>query len=397
MRNGGTGAILTDSLTQTPSLCPGCAKSLPPAGRFCPHCGRPVAFAEPTLAPGPLVKASQQRMADAPPFPMLTWNGFLVAVGQGGTVQVFAEHDPQPVLQEGLPLDADLSSPALLLEGLLIAPGGAQAAVFDLASRVSQRAVEPARAQRLPLGGPLTSAAATDGRRWLAAPVRVGDRSEIRIWEYRPRRGLEPRPTLRPAAAQGDLDLHVWLVGDHLYAGVEGGTLTGYDLAAGTSLDTLAIPSGLKFSPVARSGPVPLARSQQEALYRLPAAAGHALQPLFHPQGESLWTWAEDGRALWVVAGSHLYRVDPRGGGETRLALRESGALCPALTRHGAFVLTPAGWLTSVRAANGQLEQVGHQRLYEGTAARSGAPAVLGGTLYVVDPEGNLAAWRPAP
>src|SRR5690606_36921793 len=121
-------------------------------------------------------------------------------------VQVHEEGVEAPVVQEGLSLDGDLSAPPLILEGLVVACGATQASVFDLAARAAGRSVEPARAQRLALGGPLTSAAATDGRSWLAAPVRVGDRCEVRVWRYRPRRGFEPRPTLRPAGGHPGQD-----------------------------------------------------------------------------------------------------------------------------------------------------------------------------------------------
>jgi hypothetical protein len=50
--------------------------------------------------------------------------------------------------------------------------------------------------------------------------------------------------------------------------------------------------------------------------------------------------------------------------------------------------------LTAVSFRDGQLEHAGQQRLFEGSIGHSGAPVVLGQTLYAVDPEGRLGAWR---
>jgi len=374
--------------------CTSCGSSSPRVARFCPGCGRRRARPEVALEPGLLRRKGLWRLADPPSFPLQTWQGHLVVVGRTGPLQVFLEGRDDPVLQEGVPLEGDLWCPALVLEGLLVVPGPRRAAVFDLAARLSGRPFEPPRGQTLALGGNLVSPMVTDGRRWLAAPVRVGDQCEVRVWEYRARRGLEARNSFRPGGAPAGQDLHAWLVGDHLYAGAGGGSLSGRDLATGEALDTLQVPGLLKSSPVVRGGPVPLVCSDRGALFRLPAERDGVLQPLFHAQGESLWTWVEEAGAVWVVAGSHLYRVDPRGGGETRVPLRDSGSLCPALARGGAFVMTAGGALAAVRCRNGQLEHVGQQNLFEGAVCRSGAPVVLGQTLYTVDPEGNLGAWR---
>ncbi len=388
--------MITDPTGTSPSTCPSCGGSSPRTARFCPVCGRQRTEPGVALEPGLLRRQGSWRLADPPSFPLQTWQGHLVVVGRTGTLQVFIEGQDGPVLQEGVPLEGDLSCPALFLEGLLVVPGPRRAAVFDLAARLSGRPFEPPRAQTLALGGSLVSAMVSDGRRWLAAPVRVGEQCEVRVWEYRVRRGLEARNPFRPGGVPADQDLHAWLVGDHLYAGASGGPLSGRDLATGEALDTLQVPGLLKSSPVVRSGPVPLVCSEQGALFRLPVARDGVLQPLFQAHGESLWTWVEEAGAVWVVSGSHLYRVDPRGGGETRVTLRDSGALCPALARGGAFVMAASGALAAVRCRNGQLEHVGQQNLFEGAVPRSGAPVVLGQTLYTVDPEGHLGAWMAA-
>lgn len=317
-----------------------------------------------------------------------------MVVGIQGGIQVFVEGQTEPVLEDEVRLEGDLFSPPLFLEGLLVVPGSTGLHVYDLAARLSGRSFEPPRVQHLALGGSLVSAVVGDGRRWLAAPVQGARQAEVRVWEYRPRRGLVSVPNFRPGGVGPGQDLHVWLVGAHLYAGVEGGPLSGLDLTTRRTLDTLQVPGRLKASPVIRSGPVPLVRSGEEELYRLPQTAGHSLQPVFHASGQSLWTWAEETSGFWVVAGDHLYRAGTQGGGQARLALRDSGALCPALVRNGAFVLDRGGWLTAVRFQEGQLQHDGQQRLFEGTLAHSAAPEALGRTLYVVDPEGSLCAWQ---
>lgn len=379
---------------KTSGSCPTCGASRFALARFCPGCGSPVPQEAAGLQPGPLRLATSFALAQTPRFPLQVWKGHLVVVGHRGRIQVFVEGQTEPVVQEEVALEGDLASPPVFLEGLLAVPGSQAIQVHDLASRLSGRSFEPPRTQGLPLGGDLVSAVVTDGRRWLAAPVNVGNQAEVRLWEYCPRRGFVPHSSFRPGGVAPGQILQAWLVGQSLYAGAEGGALSGLDLATRQTLPTLQVSGSLKASPVVRDGAVPLIRSAEDALFRLPASPEHSLQFVFQDAGQSLWTWAEDSAAWWVAAGGHLYRGSPQVGGQVRLALRDSSALCPAPVPGGAFVLDRGGWLTAVSFHEGRLEHIGQQRLFEGSIGHSAAPIVLGQTLYAVDSEGNLGAWR---
>jgi len=398
-QDAATGRTATNRMNQKPvpktsGNCPSCGTSRFALARFCPGCGTPVSQEAATLEPGLLRLDSSYSLAQAPRFPLQVWRGHLVVVGHRGRIQVFVEGQNEPVVQEEVSLEGDLASPPVFLEGLLAVPGPQTIQVHDLASRLSGRSFEPPRPQGLPLGGSLVSAVVSDGRRWLAAPVSVENQAEVRLWEYCPRRGFVPHPSFRPGGVAPGEALYAWLVGHCLYAGPEGGVLSGLELATRQTLPTLQVSGSLKASPVVRDGAIPLVRSAEDALFRLPASPEHSLQFVFQDAGQSLWTWAEDPMAWWVAAGGHLYRGEPQAGGQVRLALRDSGALCPAPVPGGAFVLDRGGWLTAVSFRDGQLEHAGQQRLFEGSIGHSGAPVVLGQTLYVVDPEGRLGAWR---